>query len=144
MSDYSDIIGHPHHQSVTRPHMSMTARAAQFSPFAALTGYDESVREAGRLTEEKAVLSEEEKAEIDRKLREACNLDSMITVTYFIPDPVKDGGSYTISSGRVRRIDIEKRTVLLEDDTSIPIDDIAMVGSADGYQTYHSSHSEQM
>lgn len=124
MSDYSDIMDHPHYQSKTRPHMSMTARAAQFSPFAALTGYDESVRETGRLTEEKIILDETQVEAVDRKLQEIENGRKTVTITYFIPDLLKEGGSYTITSGEVKKTDPLERKVFMQDGVIIPVDDI--------------------
>ena len=131
MNDYSDIIDHPHHQSLTRPHMSMTARAAQFSPFAALVGYDESVQEAGRLTEEKAVLDESAIELIDRALAQIRAGKKDVNITYFIPDLFKEGGSYTIISGRVLRIDDTEGKIIMEDGTGITIGDIFEIGFAD-------------
>ncbi|MBQ6129203.1 MAG: hypothetical protein IKE35_08075 [Lachnospiraceae bacterium] len=130
MNDYSDIIDHPHHQSMTRPHMSMIARAAQFSPFAALVGYDESVREAGRLTEEKAVLDESALELIDRALASIRAGKRDVNITYFIPDIFKEGGSYTIISGRVRKIDDTEGKIIMEDGTAIPVGDIFEIGFA--------------
>ena len=124
MSDYSSIIDHPHHQSPKRPHMSMTARAAQFSPFAALTGYDESVAETGRLTDEKVILDDDAIAAIDQKLRDITPGRSFVTVTYFVPDLLKEGGTYTITSGEVKKIDTLENKLVLSDGNMIPIDDI--------------------
>ncbi len=124
MSDYKNIIDHPHYQSKTRPHMSMTARAAQFSPFAALTGYDESVAETGRLTDEKIVLDDDAIAAIDLKLREIQPGQSFVTVTYFVPDVLKEGGAYTITSGEIKKVDTLENKLVMKDGTLIPIDDI--------------------
>ena len=91
---YEDMIHLPHHVSSRHPQMSMTDRAAQFSPFAALTGYGDAVREKARLTEQKPDLSEEERAELDYKLQMACGPDSEgerpeVRITYFVPDRKK-------------------------------------------------------
>lgn len=86
---YDDIINLPHHVSKTRPQMSMVDRAAQFSPFAALTGYDAAIKETGRLTDEKVNLSEEEKEALDRKqqiLMEWLGDHPALTITFFVPD----------------------------------------------------------
>lgn len=86
---YDDIINLPHHVSKTRPQMSMLDRAAQFSPFAALTGYDAAIKETGRLTDEKVNLSEEEKEALDRKqqiLLEKLADHPALTVIFFVPD----------------------------------------------------------
>ncbi len=124
MNEYSDIIDHPHYQSKTRPHMSMISRAAQFSPFAALTGYDESVDEAARLTDEKIILDDEVIAMIDQNLKRIENGDKNVTITYFIPDQFKEGGSYTIISGQVKKIDTLENKIHMTDGTIIQIDDI--------------------
>ena len=92
---YDDMIHLPHHVSSRHPQMSMTDRAAQFSPFAALTGYGDAVREKARLTEQKPDLSEEERAELDYKLQMACGPDSEgerpeVRITYFVPDRDRD------------------------------------------------------
>ena len=101
---YEDIIHLPHHQSATRPHMSLYDRAAQFSPFAALTGFDGVIAETSRLTDQKIELSEYEKALLDQKLsliddelRKGNHPE--IAVVYFVPDPLKAGGAYEESQG---------------------------------------------
>ena len=88
-NSYDDIINHPHHVSTQHPRMSMIDWAAQFSPFAALTGYGEVIKETARLTDRKPELSESEKAELDYKLRMACDYpgeNPALTITYFVPD----------------------------------------------------------
>ena len=124
MSDYSKIIDHPHHVSATRPHMSMINRAAQFSPFAALTGYGESVEETRRLTEEKVILDEDAIAELNRKLRMIDDGKRLVAITYFAPDSLKSGGAYVIISGEVKKIDPIENKIGMSDGTLIPIDDI--------------------
>ena len=92
MGAYEDIVHLPHHISKTRPQMSVMDRAAQFSPFAALTGYEDAIRETGRLTEAKMELGDEAQELLDRKqryLREIIANRPEITVTYFIPDEKK-------------------------------------------------------
>ena len=116
---YEDIIHLPHHQSATRPHMSLYDRAAQFSPFAALTGFDGVIAETGRMTERKIDLSEYERSLLDQKLsliddelRKGNHPE--ITVIYFVPDPLKAGGAYEEYTGRVRSINaVEKCVVFL-------------------------------
>ena len=127
MHRYDDIIHLPHHQSGTRPHMSLHDRAAQFSPFAALTGYDAAVEEAARLTEQKLELSEEEKAAIGAKLteiKEHIKERPEVTVTYFVPDERKAGGTYVTVTGTARRIDDFERVVIMQDQSRIRIEDI--------------------
>lgn len=125
---YEDIIYLPHPVSKTRPQMPMSDRAAQFSPFAALTGYDAAIRETARLTDKKLLLDEETCALLDRKQQYLCEIIAEkpeITVTYFVPDERKDGGSYVTVTGKLRRIDLCARLLVLIDGRNIPLDDIA-------------------
>lgn len=124
---YDDIIEMPHHQSATRPHMSNHDRAAQFAPFAALTGYDAAVKETARLTEEKLELDDSEKAILNKKLqiiRENMGGDAEVTITYFMPDEKKTGGSYISYTGCVRKIDAYGAILIMTDKTRIPIEQI--------------------
>ncbi len=132
---YADILLLPHHQSAVHPQMSMLNRAAQFSPYAALVGFDGVIAETGRLTDRRIELSETEKERIDRKLM---RMDKAIrdgqhpeiTVRYFVPDALKDGGAYQDYSGPVRNIDpVERTLVFLADNgrsrgKSVRIDEI--------------------
>ena len=125
--EYDDIIDLPHHVSATRPRMSMIDRAAQFSPFAALTGYDAAIKETGRLTDERIELSEESRAVLDRK--QQLLVDNLadhpeVSATYFVPDERKSGGAYVTVTGRVKKIDDYQRLLLLTDGTKIPLDEI--------------------
>ena len=129
---YDDIIHLPHHVSKTRPQMSMMDRAAQFSPFAALTGYDAAIKETGRLTDEKIERGEETKAVLDRKQCYLSNMISVqpeITVTYFLPDERKSGGTYLSVTGKLKRIDEYERMMILTDGKKIPLDDIMDIES---------------
>lgn len=124
---YDDIINLPHHTSKKHPRMSSYDRAAQFSPFSALTGHDEALKETGRLTDSEITMDEYVVAELNEKLR--CigeNLASKmtVTITYFKPDDKKSGGAYLTVTGNVRKIDEYERTVVLEDRTVIPIEHI--------------------
>lgn len=124
---YDDIINLPHYVSPTRPRMSMIDRAAQFSPFAALTGYDAAIKETGRLTDQRIELSEDSRAALDRKqqLLVECLADHPeVSVTYFIPDERKSGGAYVTVTGIVKKVDDYQRLLLLTDGTKIPLDDI--------------------
>lgn len=128
--NYKDIINMPHHQSKTHPHMSMYDRAAQFSPFAALTGYDDAVEETARLTDTKAELSEDMKQEINRRLiliQENIKEHPKISITYFKKDGKKDGGVYVTKTGQVKGIDYFKRIIKMQDGSEIIIDDIAEI-----------------
>lgn len=125
---YDDIINLPHHVSATRPQMSMIDRAAQFSPFAALTGYDAAIKETGRLTDEKIELDEDTKAALDIKqayLLEIIDDQPEITVTYFLPDTKKSGGEYVTVTGNLKRFDEYERLLTLTNGKKIPMDDIA-------------------
>lgn len=125
--DYSDMIDLAHHVSKTRPHMSMADRAAQFSPFAALTGYGEAVRETARLTGKRIELNEDEQAELDRKLqiiRDHLDDAPLITITWFKPDDRKEGGALITTEGTVIKMDLFRRILSMADGTNIPIPDI--------------------
>ncbi|MCI8918727.1 MAG: YolD-like family protein [Eubacterium sp.] len=122
---YDDIIHLPHHVSKTHPHMPIADRAAQFSPFAALTGHHEAIKEAGRMTSQKISLDENAKSILDQKLQMILERPSQeITLTYFLPDPQKDGGAYIDYTGVIKKADTQKRLLIMEDHTAIPIDDI--------------------
>lgn len=125
---YDDIINLPHHVSTTHPQMSRQDRAAQFSPFAALTGYDAAVKETARLTDRRMELDEYEKTALDEKLKEALKYpEEEITITYFRPDERKAGGSYLTVRSKVRKIKEYERLIVLEDGTKIPLDDISEI-----------------
>ena len=114
---YADIIHLPHHKAVNRPHMSMHDRAAQFSPFAALSGFDGVIAETGRLTDRKIELSESEKVLLDKKLtliddviRDGYHPE--ITVQYFVAYQRKEGGEYREYTGKARQIDAVERAIV--------------------------------
>ena len=124
---YDDIINLPHHVSESRPRMSAINRAAQFSPFAALTGYEDAIKETARLTDMRIELDELAKAVLDEKLRiirEQLSGKPEITITYFLPDEDKAGGSYITTNGVVKKIDVHDKTVVLQDGTRIAIEEI--------------------
>ena len=126
-NNYDDIIDLPHHVSATRPQMSMMDRAAQFSPFAALTGYDAAIKETARLTVQKIDLDDYEKEEINDKIQlitELLGEDFEVVITYFQPDSRKAGGAYVDAVGIVKKIDEYDRVIILQDGKKIPIDDI--------------------
>lgn len=129
---YSDIIHLPHKQSSTRPHMPVIDRAAQFAPFAALTGYDSAIAETGRLTDERRELSDAQLEELNAKLcyiKECLDDEPPVTITYFREDDRKSGGAYLDYSGTVKRIDDYEHTVLMTDGKEIFIDDIVEIES---------------
>lgn len=124
---YDDIINLPHHVSDSRPQMSRASRAAQFSPFAALTGYDAAVSETARLTDDKLQPDEDTKAKINLCLQiiiDHIDEHPTVSITYFKPDERKSGGAYITQSCAVRRIDEYERVVIALDGSKIPIDDI--------------------
>lgn len=124
---YDDIINLPHHTSNIRPPMSLSDRAAQFSPFAAMVGHDEAIEETARLTDRRIELSEDEKARLNEKLRRIVNdagHGDEVEIIYFVPDERKIGGKYVTKTGRVKRIDEDERTVIMEDWEKIRIEEI--------------------
>lgn len=127
---YDDIINLPHPTSTKHPRMSLYDRAAQFSPFAALTGHDAAIEETARLTDEKVELSEDTIARLNEKLSlimENVSAEQMLMITYFVPDERKSGGAYVSHSGIVKKIDEYERTVIMMDKTVIPIKQICEI-----------------
>lgn len=128
--EYDDIIDLPYHKSTARPHMRAIDRAAQFSPFAALTGYDSAVKETARLTEERVELDEYMKYDLSDRLQiiaDQLKEYPEIAITYFQPDKKKKGGAYVTAAGTVKRIDEYKRLVVMTDDRIIPINEIIRI-----------------
>lgn len=124
---YDDIIALPHPTSLKHPRMTVENRAAQFSPFAALTGYDALVEETARLTEERAELDEQRKAVLDERLhilRERIEEEPELSIVYFQPDLQKFGGEYVRHTGRLRRIDPTERSILFTDGLRVAIDEL--------------------
>ena len=132
---YADILHLPHHRAAGRAHMSLHDRAAQFAPFAALTGFDGVIAETGRQTERRVELSESEKALLDRKLARIIDClqhgrHPTVTVEYFEADVRKDGGAYRQCSGEVKKIDLFERTIVFMREggrsgrVTIPMDDV--------------------
>lgn len=129
MSKYDDIIGLEHHVSKTHPHMSVADRAAQFAPFAALTGYEEVIDEAGRLTQQRIQADEGRLAELDDALRAVLAQGGAVKLVYFAEDDRKEGGSYRTIVGRIRKVDEVGRRLIMEDGTAISTDCIIELGS---------------
>ena len=128
---YDDLLDLPHPVSQKHPRMSAHDRAAQFSPFAALTGFGEVIEETGRLTEVRTELAEDERKALDAKFRalaEDPSADREILVTFFKEDPRKEGGAYLTVSGRIRKVDEIARCIVLEDGISIPMADVFGLG----------------
>lgn len=129
---YKDIIHLPRHVSCTHKHMSNIDRAAQFAPFAALTGHEEAICETARLTDTKVILDESQKEILNRKLRyiqDHLSLQIEISITYFVQDHKKCGGSYQTIKGIVRMIDEIENRIHFYDKQTIKIDDILFIES---------------
>ena len=124
---YDDIIDQSHHVSTTRSRMPTIDRAAQFSPFAALSGYGDAIKETARLTNKRIELDEDRKNALSDRLQQIAdriNEHPEIAFTYFLPDAKKNGGDYVTLSGAVKRIDVLQRLVMMFDSTGIPFDEI--------------------
>ena len=127
MSEYDDIIYLPHHVSRIHPQMSMEDRAAQFSPFAALTGYEAAVKETARLTDDREELDEDEKTRLNAQLQKiSARLQEQpeVMVTYFAPDERKTGGARQTYRGRLRKIDRNRKMLIMVDQTELPIENL--------------------
>ena len=127
---YDKIMGLPHHVSKTRPQMPMSDRAAQFAPFAALTGYDAAIKETRRLTDERIELDVEALSALDMKyqlLMEALDEAPEVTITYFRPDERKAGGKYVSAVGAVKKVDDFERRITMQDGAKIPMDDVLSI-----------------
>lgn len=127
---YDDIINLPHHVSTTHPHMSLADRAAQFSPFAALTGHDDAIKETARLTDERPQLDENKIEMLNAQLqfiKEHLDEKLHVTFTYYVPDAKKEGGAYESVTGVVKKIDEYEHKVVLEEGISILIRELIAI-----------------
>lgn len=127
MNKYSDIIEMPHHVSRKHKHMSVSSRAAQFSPFAALSGYDGQIIEEARLTNNKLDIREDSLGRMNETLGdiiERIKEKPLVEVTYFKPDDKKDGGKYVSLSGCVRRVDEVFREMIFTDGSRVSLNDV--------------------
>ena len=130
MGKYDDILHLSYPFPSTRPRMNSTDRAAQFSPFAALTGFEAVIEESGRLTQSAIELDESAKTEVDQALRqlsEQIHTQPKATITYFQSDARKLGGAYLTVTGSVKKIDTYEMRLVLTDDTGIPISAIVQI-----------------
>lgn len=128
---YNDIINLPHHVSSKHPRMAVSDRAAQFSPFSALTGHEEAIKEAARLTDARIELDEDRKNRMNEKLQmilERKEKYPEINILYFVPDVKKEGGSYVNYTGRLKRIDEYEKVLVMIDGVRIEIDQIYEIG----------------
>ena len=122
MGKYDDIINLPHPDPYKRTRMSLYNRAAQFSPFSALTGHDDAIKETGRLTDGKIELEQDAVEDINRKLtwiKDNINSKPKVTITYFVPDESKSGGRYVTKAVTVVKVDEVNRWVVSEDNCTI-------------------------
>lgn len=129
---YDDIINLPHHVSKTHPPMAIADRAAQFSPFAALTGYEEAIAETARQTTEKAPLSEAETELLNKKLyylKEHITKHPEIKITYFEPDKTKSGGAYLTKTGFLKKIDEYNKEITLKNENPVAFENIFSIES---------------
>lgn len=128
--NYEDIINLPHHVSARHPQMPLSARAAQFSPFAALTGHEDAIRETERLTEDFREPDEDRSELLDNKIRllqENLSENPEVEVTYFQPDSKKTGGAYVTVRGRVKKIDVRSCRMVFTDQTALALDHICSI-----------------
>ncbi len=125
MSKYDDIINLPHHRSKTHAHMSLIDRAAQFSPFAALTGYGDAIDETARLTDGRWDLDEQHLAELnERFLQIMANPKTSVRITYFVADEKKEGGRYEWTECTIKKIDEIGKVIVTDRGERIPIENI--------------------
>lgn len=124
---YQDIINLPHYEPKKHPRMSIEARSTQFAPFSALTGYDDVVKETGRLTQRKLELSEEQKINISLKLQEALDNKKEVLIKYFIKDTKKQGGKYSEKTGVIKKYDQIKQMIIFYDKTQIEINNVVEI-----------------
>ena len=127
---YDDMLNLPHPTSARHPRMSLSDRAAQFAPFAALSGHSAALVETARLTDRRLELDEDQKAALDLKqqmLMDRIDEHPDVAVTWFQPDGKKDGGRYVTTTGRLKRIDEVERVLVMEDKTTVPLDDVISI-----------------
>ena len=127
---YAGIMNLPHHVSPTRSQMPISDRAAQFSPFAALTGYAGVIRETARLTDRKIELDETMLTALNERYQLLLDAEPEVEITYFVPDERKSGGAYCTVSGVVKKADEFARRLTLTDGTVIPMEDVLMLDGA--------------
>ena len=129
-SRYDDMIYMQNPTPICKPRMSLYERAAQFSPFAALTGYEDAVEETARLTDARLELSEDMKIILNEKMQmivDNMDADPIVTITYFVPDKKKTGGAYVDVTGIVKEIDEYERCIVMTDKKKIPIEQVRAI-----------------
>lgn len=145
MDKYDCIINLPHHVSSKRPQMPMLDRAAQFSPFAALTGYGDAIIETARQTEERVNMDEEAYAILNRKFRLLMEqIDELpeVSITYFEPDARKSGGAYLTATGTLKKLDEFERILVMSDGKKIRMDEVLDI-DGDIFQQYHCDAADE-
>ena len=129
---YDHIINHPHHVSSTRKRMSNYDRAAQFSSFKALSGFEDSIDESARYVEERLELTEMQQDALDQAMEKLLEEElPTITVTYIVPDPLKNGGTYATYTGIFRFLEIDSGLMKFVDGMALPISDIYSIEFVD-------------
>ena len=129
---YEDILYLEHPNPRYHERMSLKNRAGQFSPFAALTGYEEQIKETERITSKKIILDDEAREKLDETIKVVMDNPSLeIKITYFIPDSRKDGGKYLEKKGKIKRIDTYQNKIIMRDATKIAIRDIVKIDIID-------------
>ena len=134
MNKYSDIINIPYKTSVRHKLMPLHDRAAQFAPFAALTGFELIIEEQARFTDSRPILCEDDEAALNKQFNILCDrLDErpLVTLTYFVKDKYKEGGAIVDKSGIIRFIDTVNRQFIFYDKESVAIDDVIAISLAD-------------
>lgn len=129
---YDDIMNLPHHVSDYHKPMPMSARAAQFAPFAALSGHDDAIAETARITERLKELSDDEKYRLSRLLNLALENEEVVVISYFIPDKSKSGGTYKRLEGKIKDRDECDNTLMMTDGTTIPVNFISEIEFKNG------------
>ena len=132
-SKYEDILNLPHHVSLNHPQMSMLERAAQFSPFAALSGHDVAIKESARVTMNKIELDEYMKDKISNKLKKLLNnddKDTYMTIQYFMYDKKRDGGMYISKTGVIKNVDMINNVLIMDDNSKIEMENIISITEA--------------
>lgn len=127
--DYSDIINLPRFESTKHKRMSIEARSAQFAPFAALTGYEDAIKETARLTDERIEIDDGLKQILNNRLMYAINNNIEVTLTYFVNDEKKLGGKYVEKKGIIKKYDVINHNIILKDNIKIPVDEIINITS---------------
>ena len=130
MSKYDNIINIEHWNPKNHVRMSMDNRAAQFAPFAALTGYKEEIIETGRKVDKKIILNDDEKSFVNQellKIQENINVKPEILITYFVKDKLKDGGKYLTLKNYIKRIDLDNKKIIMIDNFKIDFDNILKI-----------------